>query len=388
MPLAGSSHGWATIKRMRPIAWLAFVCLLALPISAQPESPIPTAVQPPDSLDLDGDTLPDAFEQALLERFLPRFFVSRNECAELPAEFAAHEPEPRALAANGVIYGQAFPVTAGGESRLELHYFHLWAKDCGRWGHPLDVEHVSALLAAPETDAPAAETAATEWRALYWYAAAHEDTVCDVSHGAHAKALGAERQGAKVFVSRAKHASYLSRERCKFGCGGDECKKPEEIGVPRVINLGEKGRPLNGAIFVSSARWPMERKLGSDFTAAALQQLSAASPKDIVAVNSGLPPVRATILAGEEILSGAGTGMRHTDGALQNGAAATDNALNTSHEATGNALKSGYRATENAVGRAFRATGRFLTGAKGKAADKGAVASSEATDTTVTPATP
>ncbi len=355
----------ATIKEMPFLVWLSFVCLLALPLSGQPKSSVPTA-QP--GTDLDGDTLPDAFEQELLERFQPRFFLSRNECADLPAEFAANEPEPRPLAANGVIYGQAFSVEGKGGPWIELHYFHLWARDCGRWGHPLDVEHVSALLATPEeTTSSAASLTSTpvnEWRALYWYAAAHEDTVCDVSHGAHARALGAERHGAKVFVSRAKHASYLSRERCKFGCGGDECKDPKEMEVPRVINLGERGRPLNGAIFASSNRWPMAQKLGSDFTETVRQQLAAGSPKKIVAVNSGLPPVRATILAGEEILSGAGTGMRHTDGALQNGAEATDNALNTSHEATGNALKSGYRATESAVGRAFRATGRFLKGGK------------------------
>lgn len=342
---------WATIKWMRFLVWLSLAWLLALPVSGQADSRAPSAVNRAE--DLDGDTLPDAFEQALLERFLPRFFVSRDECAGLPAELASHEPEPRVLAANGAIYGQAFPVSGADGQWIELHYFHLWAKDCGRWGHPLDAEHVSALLATPENAAPQAETPAEDWRALYWYAAAHEDTVCDVSHGAHAQALGAERHGAKVWISRAKHASYLSQRRCKFGCGGDECKKPAEITVQRVINLGERGRPLNGAHFVSSVRWPLEQKLGSDFTEAVRQQLAAASKKKIVAVNSALPPVRATILAGEEILSGAGTGKRHTDGALKTGT-----------EATGNALKTGHEATGNALGRAFRATERFLTGRK------------------------
>ncbi|MCC7342363.1 MAG: hypothetical protein IT170_14875 [Bryobacterales bacterium] len=371
---------------MRLFAWLALLLLIALPAIGQPETAASAAVD--SSADLDLDTLPDAFEQALLERFLPRFFVSRNECAELPAEFAPNEPDPRATAANGTIYGQAFPVSGADGTRIELHYFHLWAADCGRWGHPLDAEHVSALLAATQGDVSPSATPMEGWRALYWYAAAHEDTVCDVSHGAHAQALDAESRGAKVWISRAKHASYLSHERCKFGCGGDECKKPKEIVVPRVINLGEKGYPLNGARFAASSRWPLEQKLGSDFNAAVRQQLAGASPKKIVAVNSALPPVRATILAGEEILSGAGTGKRHTDEALKTGTGATGNALKTGHEATSGALKTSQEATGSALGRAFRATKRFLTGRESPPASTRAEVSAEGANGTPAPASP
>ncbi len=331
---------------MRCFVWFNLVCVLAIALAGQ--SNVNTRAAVVHAGDLDGDGLADSVEQALLERFLPRFFLSQNECAEMPAEFALHEPEPRVLAANGTIYGQAFPVSTAEGDRIELHYFHLWAKDCGRLGHPLDAEHVSALLAASEINAPVAE-----WRALYWYAAAHEDTVCDVSHGAHAQTLDAEERGAKIWISRAKHASYLSHGRCKFGCGGDECKKPKEMDVLRVLNIGQKGRPLNGADFISSSRWPLESKLGTGFTETVRQQIAAASPKKIVAVNEGLPPVRATILAGEEILGGVGTGKRHTDGALKTGSAATGNALKTGHQATGNAFS-----------RAVRATGRFLNSKK------------------------
>ncbi|MDZ7639017.1 MAG: hypothetical protein U5J83_12350 [Bryobacterales bacterium] len=315
------------------LVWLCFVLLFS-PVAMAQQGGAEPHVRLEDA---DGDGLPDAFEQALLERFLPRFFVSRNECSDLPAEFALNEPDPRVLAANGTIYAQAFPVRGEDGEWIELHYFHLWAKDCGRWGHPLDVEHVSALLAAPQSDAPAAN-----WRALYWFAAAHENTVCDVSHGAQAKALDAEERGAKVWISRAKHASYLNHGRCKFGCGGDECPRPRELDVPRVVNLGQAGRPLHGALFIASSQWPMADKLDEDFSLAVRQQLAAAPPKKVVAVNSGIPPVRATILAGEEILGGVGTGKRHTEGAL----------------------KTGKDATGSALGRAFRATGRFLSGEK------------------------
>ena len=72
---------------------------------------------------------------------------------------------------NGTIYGQAFP-RAGNPNQVELHYYHLWRVDCGEMGHNLDTEHVSALLGRGQT---------SKWKALYWYAAAHEETVCDAS---------------------------------------------------------------------------------------------------------------------------------------------------------------------------------------------------------------
>jgi hypothetical protein len=310
---------------------LLLVCLLvvfALPALGQ---------EPPAADDADGDGLTESFEQALLERFLPRFHVTREDCAGLPAAFAPNEAEPRVLAQDGTIYGQAFPVKSSDGPRIELHYFHLWATDCGRLAHPLDVEGVSVLLAAGDAGA-----AAEQWRALYWYAAAHEETVCDVSHGAHARALDAETQGGNVFISRAKHASYLSQKRCKLGCGGDSCKNSMEMPVARVVNLGQPGRPLHGTVFVTSPRWPLAKKMDPDFTDAVVQQLAGANPKKIMAVNSALPPVRATINAGEQILSGTGTGKRHT----------------------GSALKTGKDATGSALGKAFRATGRFLSGEK------------------------
>ncbi|MBK7926500.1 MAG: hypothetical protein IPJ98_03140 [Bryobacterales bacterium] len=64
--------------------------------------------------DLDRDSLDDATEQALLEEFLPRFYLSKGECDLAPAEFDPRSAEPRLLARNGVIYGQAFPVSFAG----------------------------------------------------------------------------------------------------------------------------------------------------------------------------------------------------------------------------------------------------------------------------------
>ena len=42
-----------------------------------------------------------------------------------------------------------------------------------------------------------ASDADVKWKAVYWYAAAHENTVCDVSQIARAKTLHAEEHGRK-----------------------------------------------------------------------------------------------------------------------------------------------------------------------------------------------
>jgi hypothetical protein len=105
--------------------------LLAFPIGAFAQNP----------MDQDADGLPDQFEQQLLERFAPTFFISASDCDAMPAEFAPNSPEPRLVARNGTIYGQVFPRQglAMPDRFIEIHYFHLWTRDCGRAGHPLDV---------------------------------------------------------------------------------------------------------------------------------------------------------------------------------------------------------------------------------------------------------
>ena len=76
----------------------------------------------------------------------------------------------------------------------------------------------SVLLRAKNMESPVAD-----WRAVYWFAAAHEATVCDASQIAAAKVLDAERQGATVWLSTGKHGAFLSEAICTQGCGGDRC---------------------------------------------------------------------------------------------------------------------------------------------------------------------
>lgn len=324
-------------------------CQAPLP-TEHPQVSVDGAVDSDGSPDVDRDGLPDALEQALLERFLPRFHISSIDCDGMPATFAPNETAPRTLARDGRIYGQAFPVKGMSASpRIELHFYHLWGRDCGRFSHPLDVEHVAVLLERQVSrtvelvpDEPRARPAHTStiwvWRALYWFAAGHQDTVCDVSHAARASTLVAEWMGSDVWISRNKHASYLARERCRLGCGGDTCPQMILLPVVGVVNVGEPGKPMNGATWTASNAWPLKSKMASQFDGATISQIDSAGPDRIVAVNRALPPVRATILAGGETLDGVAVGGKHT----------------------GSAIETGRRSTGSAIGRAFRAVKRAM----------------------------
>lgn len=203
--------------------------------------------------DLDHDGLKDSFEQELLQRFLPAFQVSRNDCDALPAEFAPNEISPKAIARNGVIYGRVVPRST---REIAIQYFHLWSRDCGLFPHRLDAEHVTAIVTAKDL-----KQSAKKWKAVSWFASAHGDTLCDNSTSTVASALHAETSGPKVWISRGKHASYLDLERCARGCRTDDCSDSVPLTVRRVINLGEPHSPLNGSLFIHSRRWRFHDKL-------------------------------------------------------------------------------------------------------------------------------
>lgn len=288
--------------------------------------------------DEDGDGLDDAVEQALMERFLPRFLVSAGECDGLPAEFAAGEHEPRVAAKNGTIYARATPSarTAAGAARVEIQYFHLWGADCGRLAHELDAEHVSVLAGADRVDA-----AAGEWRALYWYAAAHEDTICESSNGAPAAAIGAEERGAQVWISRGKHASYLTEALCKWGCGGDSCGDVRPFTPPRILNLGEPGRWLSGAVWIESSRWTLSGKMTTDFSDSVLARLDDEKAKKVTGTPGAKHTAQAVVLAGGSTVKALGTGNRETGNALAVSAEKTGNALKKSVKSVGRFLGAG-----------------------------------------------
>ena len=312
--------------------------------------------QGPMVADTDHDGLSDAQEQALLERFVPRFQVSRTDCAVKPALFREGVITPTVEKRDGTIYGQATPRQSakGEDAVVELHFYDLWSMDCGRMGHPLDAEHVSVLLRAKTMDSPA-----EDWRAVYWFAAAHEATVCDASQLAAAKALGAEEQGATVWLSAGKHGAFLSEAICTQGCGGDRCTKMTPLMVARVINVGEPGATMHGAVWVESSAWPLAAKMQSDFSAAAIARLEQGVGVP-VEMNGAHGSVKGTIYVANSVANGIGTSGTNTGAALNMAGANTGAALDDADIKTEGALSRSAKATGGALKKSTKAVGRFL----------------------------
>lgn len=334
------------------VLFLLAVGCLRLPASAQ---------------DADHDGLSDAFEAALLHRFEPRFMVSSQDCSGEPAWFTPQAATPQPIRDDGTIYAQAFRLHVTGtqhsSTEIELHFYHLWRSDCGRMGHPLDAEHVSALLRGKGANVE-------DWHAIYWYAAAHEDTVCDASQIARASTLQAEGRGATVWISQGKHASFLDEELCRRGCGGDRCTDPEPMPIASLINLGELKAPMNGAFWVESPRWPLAEKMGrSDFTAARTAQIEALLVTDIAWANPALRPQEAAIAGGNAAISGTLIGGSSTSNALALSNRHTDTALTQAGNNTGNAISGAKRSTSHALGKSYRSVLRALGNAARQTGD-------------------
>lgn len=320
------------------------------------------AAQRPADRDSDGDGLTDQLEDTLLQQFQPTLMVSRQDCSEEPARFRATETVPTAVADDGTIYGQASPYR-GRRDEIELHFYHLWRLDCGEMGHALDAEHVSVLLRRKAGDATG-----WKWTALYWYAAAHEDTVCDASQLSRASTLEAEDHGARIWISPGKHASFLNEELCSHGCGGDRCTGMTEMKRSEVINLGESRHPANGTAWAASPRWPLAEKMRrTDFTESRISRIKRLPETDIAWANPAKRPAQAAIYGGNSALNGIATGGRSTDTALVLANDSTGRALGKAQDHTGDALKKSWHSVVHALGSAAKATGDAL---EGKAKDE------------------
>ncbi|HTV07483.1 MAG TPA: hypothetical protein VMD97_00395 [Candidatus Aquilonibacter sp.] len=307
-------------------------------------------------VDSDKDGISDSVEQSLLEQFAPHFFIGQHDCAGLPATFEPDLLRPTPEAENGTVYGQVFPVKIAGATApmAEIHFYDLWATDCGAHGHALDAEHVAVLVEASSPDLSAAK-----WTAVYWFAAAHENTVCDVSQIARASALGAEEGGAKIWISPGKHAAYLAKSLCNHGCGADRCEAMKPMRTSQVINLGELDHLMNGSDFVASTAWPLEEKMAhTDFPPEPIARLNALPPDDIAWFNAGRHPAQGIIAisysTGEAIAGSGGN---------------TDAALALASGKTGNALQKSYLHTRRALGTTVRDVGKALGASNSKASD-------------------
>lgn len=323
-----------------------FLSLLALLCTA-----LSVAEQAPKELratdDSDSDGISDSVEQSLLTQFAPTFMVSSKECSGLPAEFVSGTPSPRVHATNGTIYGEVFPAKTLSTSPplAEIHFYHLWKQDCGARGHLLDAEHVSVLVQASMSDLSTAT-----WKALYWYAAAHQNTVCDTSQITRATIVNAEDHGATIWISAGKHASFLNETLCGRGCGGDMCQDMMPITITQIVNLGEPSHPMNGSDWIASREWPLTGKMNStDFPDAAVARLNNLTLTEIAWFNTGKHPMQGTIAV-------SGT----TANALANSGQNTISAISVGENSTSNALKRSYKNAVKALGSTTRSVCKAL----------------------------
>ncbi len=323
--------------RAAAIFALSSVFLIGFATSARGKTPRPqqeSALRLPDS---DHDGLSDELEQALLKQFAPAFMVSPNDCSNAPASFTANKPEPIVQAEDSTIYGQVSPVKADSatQSTVEIHYYHLWKRDCGRIGHPLDAEHVSVLVHATNIT-----SASSNWTATYWYAAAHQDTVCEASQISRASTLHAEDRGPVVWISSGKHASFLNQRLCSRGCGGDRCEALVPLTTNSIVNLGEDSAPMNGATWTASPQWSLSAKMvHSDFQSAAVARLELLPTSDIAWANHPKGATQGTIAVSNTTMN-----------ALANSNQKTDSAISLAQDSTGNALGKSYRNVKHALG--------------------------------------
>ncbi|HEY1803376.1 MAG TPA: hypothetical protein VGG45_02745 [Terracidiphilus sp.] len=313
------------------------------------------SIAPSTADDSDHDGLSDVLENALLVQFAPRFMVSGDDCSVRPALFVPFQAKPTVEIENGTIYGQVFP-RVGHADQVEAHYYHLWRTDCGEMGHNLDTEHVSVLLVRDE---------ASTWRARYWYAAAHEDTVCDAGQITRAGTIDAELHGPEVWISLGKHASFLSEAICAKGCGGDNCHDMVPLATANVINLGELHAPMNGSTWIDSPEWPLAAKMSrSDFTEARMARLDPLSATSIAWAEPERRPGEAVIRSGLATRNGLAVGDRETDMALDLANADTGKAMAIASNHTGNGLSRAYRNVRKALGKTARNVGGTIAGPK------------------------
>jgi hypothetical protein len=309
-------------------------------------------------VDSDHDGLSDALEQSLLVQFAPTFMVGRDDCSNVPAEFRPENTKPEVMSENGTVYGQVFPARSSTDAApaAEIHYYDLWKRDCGDHGHPLDTEHVSVLVRASHSDLSSAK-----WKAFYWYAAAHENTICDVSQIARASTLHAEMHGAKIWISPGKHASFLNETLCQRGCGADRCEAMVALPPGKLINLGEIGHPMNGSLFISSTAWLLTSKMANtNFPEGPVTRLNELPEGDIAWFNAGRHPAQGVIAISnttEEAIADSG---QNTTTAISVAGDSTSTAISTAGDSTGNALQKSYRNTKHALGASAKHVGEAL----------------------------
>jgi hypothetical protein len=183
--------------------------------------------------------------------------------------------------------------------------------------------------------------------------------VCDARQVATAKALDAEMRGPTIWLSTGKHGVFLSEAICSRGCGGDRCVAMAPLAVARIVDVGEPGVAMNGAVWVQSAAWPLAAKMQSDFSTATIARLEHGAGVP-VEMNRAHGSVKGTIYVANSVANGVGDSTTNTGDALNTAGTNTSAALGNADANTEGALAKSAKATGGALKKSTKAVGRLL----------------------------
>ena len=178
-------------------------------------------------IDLDGDGLDDAKEQAWAEQYYPFYAIHPSDGCKTHCVLYRLSPHPK---------------NAG---RITIWYDVLYDADCGSAGHAGDDE-AFGVVADP------ARTGASGILAVR--AISHQGTPCEhVSTCGQCTGMSKCGTGLRngtqypiVYASKDKHGSYADKAACdgSFLCDFGGCGLQAPADAPPLVNAGEPGKPL------------------------------------------------------------------------------------------------------------------------------------------------
>jgi hypothetical protein len=118
--------------------------------------------------------------------------------------------------------------------------------------------------------------------------------------------------------------------------------------ISNLINLGEPGAPMNGAIWSQSAAWSLASKMTSRYTSSLIARMPAGSEVEVVPARDIVRGGRSTIKVAARTYGSLVTADRRTESALRAGRAGADAGLaaaGRSARETGRNLKAASSAT-------------------------------------------
>lgn len=173
--------------------------------------------------DLDGDGLPDAWENQIARDYLPFLSIDPADSCPTGGIVFRLSPHPQ------------------DSSLIFIVYDHLYNDDCGLGGHPGDDE-VFGVTVDPQVPPPAGITAIV--------AISHQNTLCQVitkcgSCGTLDACEFGTKDGAAypvVYSSKDKHGSYVKKSgagSCSTTLCLDSCTLATESAEVQLVNAGE-----------------------------------------------------------------------------------------------------------------------------------------------------